>query len=361
MTEIDIKTYTHAELRTLYDDPDWWRQKNLPFSKARLGAYLDNPHAEESDVLWLIAFGEEGIVGYIGMVPDQINSASGSRKMAWFTSWWVDSSVRGSGLADRLMTVGLKFYPVMGGDSGTPWAIRKVLKSGNFFLWDKRPRSFWMLNVSRRALKEFGYQNMLTGALFPLVHGLLGWFMRLRLRAWLKRMGESDLSVEYLDRLDQEAKDLVSSQMASEVCVHGADTLHWRASLLPRMAKLRGIPSGQSSYFGNSGFDVRSYLIKLRKGSQLIGLIDICLADGYLKIPFLYMEEGCERELSVLVGRICLGEKVEVIYSQDKRIKAALERFKLPRWLLKSYPMEVLFSSKDIPSGLRLQDGDGAF
>ena len=30
LTDIDIKTYTHSELRTLYDDPDWWVQKERP-------------------------------------------------------------------------------------------------------------------------------------------------------------------------------------------------------------------------------------------------------------------------------------------------------------------------------------------
>jgi len=363
LTAYDIKTYTLAELRELYDDPRWWHCANLPFSKARLGAYLENPHAAETDVIWLIAWRGDAIVAYLGLVPDRINSDTGIRKIAWFSSWWADPTVRGRGLAEQLTSMGLKLYPGIGIDSGTPWSMRKMRESGDFFLWSQRPRSLWMLNINRRALKDFGMKNALTDFLFPLAHSCLGFAIRLRLSLWLKRRGESDLSLEYLTAIDQEAMELLLRFRETELCVHDLDTIHWRASLLPKLAHLSGIDSSQSSYFGNSGFRVNSYLAKLWKGGKLIGLVNICLADGYLKIPFLYIEDNCERELSVLIARLCLEESIDVVYSQDRRVKTALERLKLPRWLLKSYPMDVLLSNSliNVPAEKILQDGDGAF
>lgn len=357
-----IRTYTRAELKTLLDDPVWWETEGLPFTKARLSCYLDNPFAEDDDVLWLIAWQEGKPAAYLGLVPDQIRTEAGTLKIAWFSSWWADPRVRGSGLARQLTSLGLTLYKGIGIDSGTPWSMRQMRESGDFFLYTQRPRSFWFLNVNQKALKDFGYRFKAIELVFPIIHFLLGRLMIMRLRSWLSRMGETSLSVEYLLEPDAASIDIISSINESEFCVKDAGVLRWRSGLPPRMARIAGL-GNRASYFGNSGEKVSSSLIKLSDGKKPVGLVNICLADGYLKIPFLYLLEGYEPGFAALVGSVCLAEGVDVVYSQNSRLRDILNGFGLPRWLSKSYPMDVLLSSslRDVPKGLLLQDGDGAF
>jgi len=361
--KIDIITYSKAELRKLLEEPLWWDHTNLPFTKSRLSCYLDNPHSRDDDILWLIAWQEERIVAYLGLVPDTLSPAAGASRLAWFSSWWADPRVRKTGLAGKLTSMGLNLYTAIGIDSGTPWSMRKMRESGDFFVYTQRPRSFWFLNLNQRSLKDFGKDKAIPRPLVKMGHFALGHLISLRLRLWLKRMGKSNISIEYVSAPDLEAMDLIASLSANELCIKDAGTLNWRTDLPSRMAQLAGLPSKAKSYFGNSGFSVRSYSIKLWRGSELIGFVNICLSDGYLKIPYLFLKTGCERELAVIIGSLCLNENIDVIYSQNRLVKDTLARYRVPHWASKSYPMDLLLSTrlKDLPGGLHLQDGDGAF
>jgi len=362
-SEYQIIPHTKAQLRELYGQPEFWRASWLPFTRLRLKQYLENPLAAEEDVLWLNALHQGRIVAYLGLLPDLVLDGDRLVKIAWPTSWWADPKHRGKGIAALLFDRALELYPYSCVNSATPWARRLLLKRGLYKPYATRPRSFWFLNLNPHTFRDFGIDNRLFRLLQPCGHALLGRIGKARLQAWLKGLPTRQVKLEYVSEPDPESMEMIRELARSELSHKSPEVLAWRMNNLLYSPLLKGIPRRHDTYFGNTGEEILSYQVKLWSEEELVGFLNLLVVDKVLRIPYFYLKEGFEAEFAALVGRICLHNCIDVVYSQHPRVNAILKQYRLPHFHLKSYPMEVLVSPAldFLPSGRTVQDGDGAF
>lgn len=69
---IEIKLLNKAALRSYIDSETFQNAPVIAISKHRAASQISNPEATEDDILLLMAFENDNMVGYLGVLPDKI-------------------------------------------------------------------------------------------------------------------------------------------------------------------------------------------------------------------------------------------------------------------------------------------------
>lgn len=364
MDDIIIKKYTKAELMQLYHDSAFWEQDELPFTRARLACYLQNSRAEPENVLWIMAFQGANIVGYRALLPEYINTLEGVLKIAWSSSWWVDSKFRGTGLAQELNKAGFPLYNGVIIGAGNPWALKSSHRKDNFEAYQIRERKYYFLAINKQILRDHKVSNPLIYMLLPLVNPLLSLISKIRIKRWLAKNKQANLKVEYIHKIDQESLDLIQANADRELVVKDAAYYEYRAFLPSRLALPSFITKKHHSYFGNVGSAAECRIVKLWQADQLVGVINYCIIDKTLRIRLHHLLANHEDKLVYLIAKICSRLPVEAIASQDAFVIGYLQRFKLPYLFCKTHTVPIIMTQslvETIGPGRHFFDGEGGF
>ena len=130
---MEIKTYTVADLKTALETEEFWQAQTLPITKHKALSFSQNPRAEAEDPVLLVAYRENRVIGYLGILPDCIYVKDVAFKMGWLTSWWVDSAFGSSGVGAILLFKALNAYSQYIGVSGSSKAAREAMQASQKF------------------------------------------------------------------------------------------------------------------------------------------------------------------------------------------------------------------------------------
>ncbi len=76
----------------------------IAISRSRGSAWGKNPLADPDDVALLVAYVEDRVVGYFGLMTGMVRSPEGGdRPMTFASTWRVDESLKGAGIGGKLM------------------------------------------------------------------------------------------------------------------------------------------------------------------------------------------------------------------------------------------------------------------
>lgn len=101
---INLKTFNKSELEKLVHSE---RFKNFPFkpiSFHRAISHIKNPRAGENETLLILAFEDQKIAGYIGILPDKIFKGNEVFSCGWLTTLWIHPEFRGKKIAQKLLS-----------------------------------------------------------------------------------------------------------------------------------------------------------------------------------------------------------------------------------------------------------------
>ena len=107
---MNITKYTIKDLREEFHRDRLWSKNILPITKNRALSYINNPNANEDDLVLFVAYNKDNIIGYIGVLPDSIFIENNVYNIAWATSWWVDPNHRYAGTGGFLLLTALNHY-----------------------------------------------------------------------------------------------------------------------------------------------------------------------------------------------------------------------------------------------------------
>jgi len=127
-----IDTVTRADLPALAiaaeSDPE--RYPVVPIEPRRAEAQSRNPVASTDDPTLLVAYKDDRCVGYLGLLPQVLRRGQATIKALAFSALYLDPTLRGSGLAQRLLETarGLEFPLLTIGNSRAAQAF--FIKNG---------------------------------------------------------------------------------------------------------------------------------------------------------------------------------------------------------------------------------------
>jgi len=83
----------------------------LPISYHRAISHINNPRAQDNDVLLILAYEQNNLLGYLGILPDNIYTSSGEVfHLGWLSCIWVSPLARGKGIAKKMVLAAYQAY-----------------------------------------------------------------------------------------------------------------------------------------------------------------------------------------------------------------------------------------------------------
>lgn len=146
-----IEKLNGDELRAFVMSEAFTQLEHIPVSRHRAVSQSRNPRANAEDILLLVAYDGDELVGYLGLLPDDLHVGEEVYHFAWMTTIWVNPVARGKGVARSLLDMAMEIYQgrILGTDF-TEEAKAIYLKTGHFDLLEKYEgiRLYYRFNLS---------------------------------------------------------------------------------------------------------------------------------------------------------------------------------------------------------------------
>lgn len=108
---IELKTLNKYQLSLFIQSDIYATMPVLPISKHRAISHIQNPRANDDDVLLILTYENNHLLGYLGILPDDIYAYNGKVfHVGWLSCIWVSPQARGKGIAKKMVLKAYEAY-----------------------------------------------------------------------------------------------------------------------------------------------------------------------------------------------------------------------------------------------------------
>ena len=363
---MEIKTFTVADLKTALASEDFWLTQTLPITKHRALSHTRNPRAEEGDLVLLVAYQDNQVIGYLGILPDKIFVNDAVYKLGWLTSWWVDPSCATAGAGAILLFKALNAYDQCVGVSGSSRAARKALHASQKFVTLKSLQGLDIrlrLNVTRDFLRRLPSLRIFR-VLFKIFDELMDEIVNLRSFLWQRRKNPCQrLTFEYISAIDEETGHFIQHHHLHDLTRKEKSDLNWIMNN-PWILSAPLKDAASKKYYFSSRADRFSYLgVKVfEHHTEMIGFFLLKVRDDRMSVVYSYFESRHAMSIIAAVFHHALAMNVSTLSLYDEQLVAGFSDLGCPCWSAKKKSREFSLSKAfaDIPvANYRLHGGDG--
>jgi hypothetical protein len=363
---MEIKSFTVADLRNALLSDDFWAGRTLPITKHRALSYCHNPRVDEDDLVLLVAYKENRVMGYLGILPDKIFTNNATYKFGWLTSWWVDPEFKTTGVGAILLFRALGAYHQYLGVSGGSKEARKVLQASKKFMVIKTLRGLnarYRLNATR-AIPRLFPQAKIFRVMFKIFDDLAAEGSHIRSFFWKRRHSIFQrMTFEYLSCIDEETGRFIQGHHQQDLTCRGKSDLNWMMRY-PWIvsAPLKDLTSRR--YYFSSRSDRFSYLgVKVfEQDKGMIGFFLLKVRDDRMSVEYCFFDNRDAKSVTAAVIYQAVAMRVSALILYDHRLVECYSELRAPHWSTKSVSRDFYLSKAlaDLPlAGYRLHAGDG--
>jgi hypothetical protein len=364
---IKIEKIYKKDANKLIERQEIWTNSFLSISKFRLLAHLKNPNISDDDIILLIAYLNEELVGYMGLFLDKITINNKETKIGWLSTWWVHPKTKGKGVGREILNT---MYQVTDGQIGisqfTPSAKRVYDKSGYF--------TDLKTNLGIRVLLKSNYSKILPhhfkwlkkgNNLLNAFDNSLNYFLKHKLSLEKKQILNrlKNTKVEYLAFIDPQTRELIDKYNKNDLSYKTDSFFEWmKAYNWVQENHLLEISEKEKYAFSMYDNKFNISLIKIISGEKCIGFIVLQQRNQVCKLLFSYFDPiEHTKTISDIIILHTINSGAREIICYEKHIAKDL---KTSNCIFKSYPMvknSILskkFNATDFDN-VRMHFGDG--
>src|ERR1043165_8370282 len=328
---MEIKTLTPAQLLDFIKTDEFKTMPVIPISTHRALSHAVNPRVEPTDVIMIMAYEGNNMVGYLGVLADRIFSDAGSFKCGWLSCMWVDPDLRGKGIAKQLLaTAFANWNNHILVTEFTPEARALYDRSKNFDDLRSNPglRCFirfnlhQVLSTKKPGLKSLAPLLKIGDALANLANGLRTPFVRPNFKGsfgW-KQLTEIDSSVAAFIKQHQQG----SFEQREAADFNWILQNPWLKVSEPTDESRRYHFSSVAGEFKNlcfAGYD---------RQNQLKVFLFFTLRNGHLKIPYALFDSTDSAEVIAKIYEVLYTEKANMLTVFEPTLVAHFENNATP-------------------------------
>ena len=362
-----IRKVYKKDIPALFADTAFWNHSFLSVSKHRLLSHLNNPNLEEEDIVLVLAYLDDKLVGYMGVFTDTIVVEGVAQKIGWLSTWWVDPITKGTGVGREILNA---MYQENKGQIGisqfTPSAKRVYDKSGYF--------NELKCNLGVKAVLRSNLQFVIptlavamkkATPCFAALDGLINVVVNAKLG--VQSIGLKNrlkgVTVEYVNFIDEETAALINRYNTKDIFHKSPAFFNWLKTYnWVLSAPLIELTQKEKYEFSMYDKDFEIHFVKVFKNQELIGFV-VLQKRGYIaKVLFTYFDANqhadCIADVITLQNIrqntreiICYDE---AICNQFKKSGVFLYRTKK----VKNSIISKVFNKSDF-EGERMNFGDG--
>lgn len=330
MTE--LRKIFKSDIPNLLSDTAFWQHDFLAISKHRLYAHYKNPTSSDDDVVLLLAYLNQELVGYMGVFMDQITLDGVAQKIGWLSTWWVHPKTKGTGIGRQILD---EMYQINGGKIGisqfTPSAKRVYDKSGYF---TDLKQNLGIKAVLRSNL-VFVIPTLQPRAkkMLPLLRftdSIVNGFLNVKLSFQKNHVKKNlkGISVEYLNVIDQDVADIIKKHNKNHISSKGNAFFEWlKAYHWVQESPLLSMTNKDKYEFSIYDISFNVYLIKILEQGVCVGFVVLQKRNHVSKLLFAYYDDTQHSKLVANVIKLQLMEQnTRELICYDEAICAELKK-----------------------------------
>ncbi|MCX7863293.1 MAG: GNAT family N-acetyltransferase [Bacteroidales bacterium] len=290
---ITIRTFTKQQLNEFIHSDEYRNMPILPISYHRAISHINNPRALDNDVLLIIAYEDNVMLGYLGVLPDDLYLHTNQKyHVGWLSCIWVSPNARGKGIAKKLVLTAYESYQQHIFITNFTKEAEKLYEKLNIFA--DLPALSGM-----RFYRKMCLANIIPNR-FPKLqslHKLFVFIDRIFNVFWHPNIFESQKKCHY--------KTIQSNAIHSEY-LHSNEIGFRRTNTefqwilhFPWIKQVNKISQDARKYhFSSEEFDFETHLLTIFANQQTIGQILYSIRNGHLKIPYIFCHPDNYKDLA---------------------------------------------------------------
>ena len=292
-----IKKIYKKDIGNLFLETQFWNHDFLAITKHRLLAHLHNPNLENDDIVLILGYLNNELVGYMGVFIDTIIIKNENQKIGWLSTWWVHPKTKGSGIGREILNV---MYAENNGKIGisqfTASAKRVYDKSGYFV--DLKQ------NIGVKAVLKTNFSTIILelkpqlSVLKPIlkmadfainsVVSIKQYFNKKALNQNLK-----SVKIEYLNAIDAETSQFINSNNNNHLTKKSDAFFNWlKQYQWVQEAPLLAFTEKNKYEFSMVDNSFNIYLMKIKLENQIIGFLVLQKRNQIMKVLFAYFDSN---------------------------------------------------------------------
>ena len=320
-----IKKVFKKDITEYIQNTTFWNQSFLSITKHRLYSHYMNPNCDDDDIVLLLAYLDNELVGYMGVFIDVIKIKGNNQKIGWLSTWWVHPKTKGTGIGRKILKT---MYDSLDGKIGvsqfTPSAKRVYAKSGYFnVLKENKGYKFVfrsnlsivlpLLNDKMRKVKPF----------FKLMDDVINIPVAVKnsFHMFILKKNINNVYIEYLNNIDNELKSFIQDQSVNHLSQKSLKFFEWlKAYHWVQESPLIKLCDKKRYQFSMGSEKFNIYFVKITKNNMLIGFLVIQRKDHLMKILFVYYLDRYNDTLAKLILLHAFKLKIKELVCYDEKI-----------------------------------------
>jgi hypothetical protein len=365
---MEFKTFTVADLELALLSEDFWLTKTLPITKQKALSFCHNPRAAKDDPVLLVAYQDNQVVGYLGILPDKIFFNNADHKLGWLTSWWVDPCIATKGVGATLLYKALNTYPEGVGVSGGSKEARKALHASQKFFVLKPLKGLdirFRFNATGAILRKFPWMKIFR-VWFIVTDVMMDEIVNLRRFFWERRTHiRQRLTFEYVSSIDDETSRFIERHHQQDLTRKGKAELDWIMTY-PWIVSAPQKDSASKRYFFSS-ISARFHYLGVKVFEQdngLVGFLMLSVRNDRMSVVYSHFESQHAPSIAAAAAYHAFAMDVSTLRLYDKQLVKSFSELRCPSWSTQSIS-RGFFLSKALAdvhmANCRLHAGDGDF
>ncbi|WP_372745573.1 GNAT family N-acetyltransferase [Lutibacter sp.] len=364
---VSVKKIKLIELQEFVNSSDYHQLINKPISLARVISYLNNPNANDDDVVLYMAFVELELIGYKTIFADTFFYNNCKTKFGWLSGTWTHKNYRRKGVSTLLLNEVLSDWDENLMYTNYAEESKAVYdKTDKFTLLKSNEGYRYYIRFCFKELlppkSDYFSKNIKILKFVDVTLNLLGDF-RFKL---LNTKKNSDYAICKLEDWNDKIINFIEPFKKKELFQRDKILYDWIAKYPWVKTDVETEILSQQYYFSNfsTKFCSNWYKIYEIKSQKIIGIALITINNKHLKTPYIYATSDSLPFFKNLIIKLCIKHKISylTVYNADLN-KLILEQsyFKI---LSKKFTQNYFYSkklAKQLPSigVFEIQNGDG--
>ena len=293
---IELKTFNKTELKILINSEEFQNFAFKPITSHRAVSQLNNPRANEDQTLLILAFSENKLAGYIGILPDEIYKNNEIFPCGWLSTLWIHPDSRGKKIAQKLLAKACDEYngQILVTEF-TPEAENMYRKS-NYFVYQNslEGRSYHLLSNLKKILpyKNEKFRNAL------LFLKVFDFSVNLVLKTSNFNKTNSKLNFKADNKLDKESEDFILQHYKGNSFNRNLQEIKW---IINNPWILSSKIKDETYHFSDYCKNFEFVFLKIYKNNILDTILILSVRDTNAKLHFIYGNKNTKLTSKVLL------------------------------------------------------------
>ena len=355
---MEVHTVTVGELDAFVHS-SWYEQlASVPISIRRALSQAQNPRADSNDVALIIAHKSGRICSYVGLLPDILETPTGSQKIYWNSGWWADEKTKDNGgmllfYAAIKAAKGQLFFPDL-----TPHTQKIVAAIKGFTVQEKPGFRAFLKVVPDDFLQS---SRLLIKRLHPILKPLSilpNALVQRKQKQFLRKYARSGISHQNHHSIDKKLGYFIHEHSKNYVFQRSTADFNWILEH-PWLSTQFDEQRNQEYHFSLFDASFQNLVVSVYASNRLCGVMMLLFRKGMARLSYLFCKEedlpACAQTLVALL----IEKKTSSLLSFDERLLKHFKTGALPFVFIRAQKRYYAYPSNNPLHSDAFQDGDG--